>query len=112
MKKKPIYIALSVIYGLGFSKAKTLLKKLNINFCKKISEVSKHQITELRNNLENEKNKYEGDLRKIVKSNIRSLIRINSYRGKRHLLNLPVRGQRTRTNSRTIRRNTNLLKAK
>ncbi len=101
--KKPIYIALTVIYGIGLSRAKFILEKLNINKNYKVCEISEFDLRKVNNYLENSIFKLEGDLKKFEYSSIKSLIDVNSFRGKRHLKGLPCRGQRTKTNSRSSR---------
>lgn len=101
--KKPIYIALTIIYGIGLSRAKFILNKLNINMNLKIFELPEFDLRRINNYLENSDLKLEGDLKKFEHQNIKSLIDINSFRGKRHLKGLPCRGQRTKTNSRSSR---------
>ncbi len=102
--KKKVYIALTSIYGIGISRSKKILKDLEINPNSKILNLSEIEISNLRNKLENSEFKLEGDLRRYVSLNIKRLININSFRGRRHLKGLPCRGQRTRTNNRTSRR--------
>jgi small subunit ribosomal protein S13 len=102
--KKKIYIALTCIYGIGISRARKILTELKIDEDLKVSELTEINISALRDLLETEEYKLEGDLRRIVSLNIKRLIDINSFRGRRHLKGLPVRGQRTRTNNRTCRR--------
>jgi small subunit ribosomal protein S13 len=104
VNKKKIYIALTSIYGIGISTSLSILKKLNIDPNCKVAELKDSNISSLRDILETEEFKLEGDLKRIINSNIRRLIDINSYRGRRHLRGLPVRGQRTRTNNRTSRK--------
>ncbi len=101
--KKPVYIALTIIYGIGLSRAKFILSELNINKNYKVYELSELDIRKINNYLENSSFKLEGDLKKFEYSNIKSLIDVNSFRGKRHLKGLPCRGQRTKTNSRSSR---------
>jgi small subunit ribosomal protein S13 len=79
-------------------------KKLSINPELKVSELNESNISSLRDILETEEFKLEGDLKRLISTNIRRLIEINSFRGRRHLKGLPVRGQRTRTNNRTSRK--------
>lgn len=110
--RKKIYIALTCIYGIGISTSKKMLKQLNINPDIKTSELTETNISELRDFLETEELKLEGNLKRIINLNINRLIQINSYRGKRHLKGLPVRGQRTRTNNRTSRRQSTFLRKK
>jgi len=102
--KKKIYIGLTSIYGIGISRSKSILKELNINPDLKIFNLTEKEIFNLRNKLENSEFKLEGDLRRYISLNIKRLININCFRGRRHLKGLPSRGQRTRTNSRTVRR--------
>ena len=102
--KKKIYIALTCIYGIGIPTSKKILKKLNISQDLKVSELNEANISALRDILETEEYKLEGDLKRLISLNIKRLIDINSFRGRRHLKGLPVRGQRTRTNNRTSRR--------
>jgi small subunit ribosomal protein S13 len=102
--KKKVYIALTCIYGIGIPTSKKVLKELNIDPNIKVSELNETNISALRDILETEEFKLEGDLKRLVSLNIKRLIDINSFRGRRHLKGLPVRGQRTRTNNRTSRR--------
>ena len=102
--KKKIYIALTCIYGIGIPTSKRVLQELNIDPNIKVSELNESNISALRDILETEEFKLEGDLKLLVILNIKRLIDINSFRGRRHLKGLPVRGQRTRTNNRTSRR--------
>lgn len=103
-KKKKIYIALTSIFGIGISRAKTILEKANINIDLKVSQLTETQIFEIRTIIEKEDFKLTGELKHSITLNIQHLININSYKGKRHLKGLPVHGQRTRTNSRTTRK--------
>jgi len=110
LKNKPAYIALTAIYGIGVSISKNILKHLNINPVIKIKNLTNIDIDNIKkyiNYLLNQKDflKFEDDLRQQTLINIKRLIFIKSYRGFRHLKNLPVRGQRTKTNSRTARKN-------
>ena len=104
LKNKKIYIALTDIYGIGISKSLEILKKLNIYENLKVSELNKENISCLRDLLESGIYKIEGDLKRFNSLNIKRLININSFRGKRHIKGLPCRGQRTKTNSRTSRK--------
>ena len=97
--KKKVYIALTCIYGIGIPTSKKVLKELNIDPNIKVSELNETNISALRDILETEEFKLEGDLKRLVSLNIKRLIDINSFRGRRHLKGLPVRGQRTRTSS-------------
>lgn len=110
--KKKIYIALTCIYGIGIPTSKRILKKLEIDPNLKVVDLTESHVSELREILETEEFKLEGDLKRLVSLNIKRLIEINSVRGRRHLKGLPVRGQRTRTNNRTSRRQNNFTRTK
>lgn len=101
-KNKRIEIALTYIYGIGLSSSQKILNKININPDTKISDLQDQEIVKLRSILDAEY-RIEGDLRRFETLNIKRLMEINSYRGKRHRIGLPLRGQRTRTNARTRR---------
>ena len=102
-KRKKIVYALTYIHGIGFTSAKKIVQLANIEEMIKTDDLTTEQIVALREVLENVNLKLEGDLRRFNGLNIKRLNEINSYRGKRHRNNLPVRGQRTRTNARTKR---------
>jgi small subunit ribosomal protein S13 len=102
--KKKIYIALTCIYGIGIPTSKKILKNLNIDPNRKVADLTEKNISALRDSLETDEFKLEGDLKRLIRQNINRLIEINSFKGRRHLKGLPVRGQRTRTNNRTSRR--------
>ncbi|MCR9073305.1 MAG: 30S ribosomal protein S13 [Alphaproteobacteria bacterium] len=110
--KKKIYIALTAIYGIGISRAQRILNEIKINPDKKVSDLSEDDISKIREALETEQFKLEGDLKRLISLNIKRLIDINSRRGRRHLNGLPVRGQRTRTNNRTSRRQNIFIRKK
>ena len=98
-KNKRGEIGLTYIFGIGRSSAQKILKEAKIDFNKKVSEWSADETNAIRKVL-NEKIKVEGALRSEVQLNIKRLQDISSYRGIRHRLGLPVRGQRTKTNAR------------
>ncbi len=99
---KRIQIALTYIFGIGKSSAGEILKSAKINPDTKASKLSEEELDKIRENIE--KNyKVEGNLRVENSQNVRRLKDIGSYRGERHSKNLPVRGQRTKTNARTKR---------
>jgi small subunit ribosomal protein S13 len=100
---KKVEYALTDIFGIGLTVSRTILKVSKIDQKKLTSELLDDEIIILRDVIE-QNYKVEDDLRREVKQNIIRLAQINSFRGKRHRQNLPVRGQRTRTNSRTPRR--------
>lgn len=99
-KDKKIEIALTYIYGIGRTTSKKILGVTKIDPSKRVKDLTEEEISKLREEIEN-KYKVEGDLRQELASNIRRLIEIGCYRGIRHKLGLPVRGQRTRCNART-----------
>jgi small subunit ribosomal protein S13 len=102
--KKKIYIALTAIYGIGLSSSLVILNRLDIDPNMKVADLTEAHVSSLRDILETDGFKLEGDLKRLVSLNIKRLIDINSVRGRRHLKGLPVRGQRSRTNNRTSRK--------
>ncbi len=103
-EKKNIEIALTYIYGIGRSLSKKALAKAKVNPGKKASSLTAEEVNRLKEVIE--KNyKIEGDLRREKTVNIKRLKDIDSWRGIRHKKGLPVRGQKTRTNTRTVRGN-------
>jgi small subunit ribosomal protein S13 len=99
-KNKKAYIGLTYIFGIGVSSALDILEKAEVNPEKKISELTEEELAKIRSIMTNEY-KVEGALRSEIQQNIKRLMDIGTYRGIRHRRGLPVRGQRTRTNSRT-----------
>lgn len=99
---KRLEIALTAIYGIGRSLARVICGKANIDIGMKAKDLNDEQITALREAIEST-TKVEGELRTEVMMNIKRLKDIKTYRGTRHQKKLPLRGQRTRTNSRTAR---------
>lgn len=102
-EQKNLEIGLTVFYGIGRPKAKRILKEANVDAAKRPKELSPEEEQRVRKLVEGEK--LEGDLKREVAGNVKRLKDIKCYRGTRHLKKLPVRGQRTKTNSRTIRGN-------
>lgn len=100
--KKRGEVALTYIYGIGRSTAQRILRETNVDKNLKVEEWNDEQITKIRNYI-SQNLKIEGELRSEVQMNIKRLMDIGCYRGIRHRLGLPVRGQRTRTNARTRR---------
>jgi small subunit ribosomal protein S13 len=100
---KRLAYALTALYGVGNSRALSILKDAKIDPMRKTSELSADEENDIRRILETMK--LEGDLKREVSGNIKRLKDIGSYRGSRHTKRLPARGQRTKTNSRTIRGN-------
>jgi len=98
---KKLEVALTYIFGIGISRARNILKGANISFDKKAKDLSEKEISAVREGVE--KNKIEGDLRRAISADIKRLKEIKCYRGVRHMKGLPVKGQRTKTNSRTTR---------
>lgn len=99
-REKRVEIALTYIYGIGLSRAKEILKNTGVDPNKRVKDLTEDEIARIRDYIE--KNyKVEGELRREVAMNIKRLIEIGCYRGIRHKLGLPVRGQRTRSNART-----------
>ena len=101
-KNKRIEIGLTYIYGIGNSRSSEILKELQIDKNIKVRELNDEQVISIRKIL-NHKYELEGDLKRSETMNIKRLMEIGSYRGRRHRVNLPLRGQRTRTNARTGR---------
>lgn len=99
-KQKKAYVGLTYIFGIGQHSAIEILRKAEVNPDKKVSELTEEEIAKIRAIMTSDF-KVEGALRSEVQQNIKRLMDIGSYRGLRHRRGLPVRGQRTRTNSRT-----------
>nr|QYB19221.1 ribosomal protein S13 [Climaconeis cf. scalaris]QYB19355.1 ribosomal protein S13 [Climaconeis cf. scalaris] len=102
-RNKKIEYALTYIHGIGLTWSKKLVKLSNINPEKRVNNLTTEETIALRQTLEENDLKLEGDLRRFTGLNIKRLNEINCHRGKRHRNNLPVRGQRTRTNARSRR---------
>ncbi|HPD34191.1 MAG TPA: 30S ribosomal protein S13 [Bacteroidota bacterium] len=98
-KNKRGFVGLTYIYGIGPTRAKEVLRDANVDEFKKVNDWTDDEISRIRSAIE--KYKVEGELRSEVQMNIKRLMDIGCYRGIRHRRGLPVRGQRTRTNSRT-----------
>lgn len=99
-KNKRMEIAMTYIYGIGRSVAQKLLTDLQIDWNKKVKDLTEDEIIKIRDYIEKHL-RVEGDLRREVIGNIKRLSEINCYRGIRHRRGMPVRGQRTHTNART-----------
>ncbi len=102
--EKRVTVALTYIYGIGKNSAVKICGAAKINQAKKAKELKPDEIDRIKNELE-KGYKIEGELRQFLKQSIGRLKDIKSYRGIRHIKRLPVRGQRTKTNSRTVRGN-------
>lgn len=101
-RDKRVVIGLTYIYGIGPTTSAEILRKLNISESTRVRDLSEADVARLRETIDREY-QVEGDLRREVSMSIKRLQEINCYRGLRHRLNLPARGQRTRTNARTKR---------
>ena len=99
--QKRVDIALTSIYGIGRTKAVQIIEKSGIAPTKKAGELSGDEVNTIRGLIDSEGILVEGDLRREVSLNIKRLVDLGNYRGLRHRRGLPVRGQRTKTNSRT-----------
>ncbi len=99
-KNERVEIGLTRIFGIGRSLSNSILKETGIDPNKRVKELTDEEIVKIRNEIEKQY-KVEGELRKEISMNIKRLIDIGCYRGMRHTANLPVRGQRTKTNART-----------
>ena len=98
--QKRVEIALTYIYGIGLKSSRDILAKTGINPDTRAKDLTEDEIAKLRDVIENNYT-VEGELRRETQFNIKRLVEINCYRGQRHRKNLPVRGQRTKTNART-----------
>ena len=99
-RNKRVEVALTYIYGIGPTRARKILADTKVNPDTRVKDLSETDVNLLRDYIA-QNYKVEGDLRREVAMNIKRLIEIGCYRGLRHRRNLPVRGQRTRTNART-----------
>lgn len=99
--EKHLAYALTNVYGIGLSRAKTILDELNIEHTKKATDLTTDEENAIREKVEGYT--IEGELKRQVSSNIKRLKDINSYRGSRHAKRLPARGQRSKTNARTLK---------
>ncbi len=99
-KQKKVYIGLTYIFGIGEKASLNILKRSEVNPDKKVQDLTEEEVARIRSIMTTEY-KVEGALRSEVQQNIKRLMDIGTYRGIRHRRGLPVRGQRTRTNSRT-----------
>lgn len=97
---KRVEISLTYIFGIGRSKSQKILEQAKVDKNKRVKELKAEELNTIRMIIEKEE-KVEGDLRKEIQMNIKRLMEINCYRGLRHRMGLPVRGQRTKTNART-----------
>ena len=101
-RDKRVEIGLTYIFGIGLSSSQDILAATGVNPDTRVRELSDEDVTKLRAYIE-DNYRVEGDLRRWESMNIKRLVDIGTYRGRRHRMGLPVRGQRTRTNGRTRR---------
>lgn len=99
-REKRVEVALTYIFGVGLPRAREAMSATHVNPDTRVRNLTEEEVTRLREYIERNY-KVEGDLRRDISMDIRRLMEIGSYRGLRHKKNLPVRGQRTRTNART-----------
>jgi len=97
---KPIGIALTYIYGIGRTTSEKILSEVEIEFSRRVNELSDAEVAKLRENIDRT-HRVEGELRRDVAMNIKRLMDLGCYKGLRHRKGLPVHGQRTHTNART-----------
>lgn len=102
--EKRVEIGLTYIFGIGRPTAQKILKEAGVNPDSRVNKLTDEEVNKLRTIIEG-KFKVEGNLKREILGNIKRLKEISSYRGSRHAKNLPARGQRTKTNSRTVRGN-------
>lgn len=101
---KKIEVSLTYIYGVGFPLSRKILAATKVDPAKRAKDLTQDEVSKIKEFME--KNyKIEGELRQVIKQNINLLKDLQAYRGVRHMRHLPVRGQRTKTNSRTVRGN-------
>lgn len=99
-RNKPVWIALTYIYGIGQTTSKSIVEEAGIDPMTRVYQLSDHEVARIREVIQ-AKHTVEGELRKQTAMNIKRLIDLGAYRGLRHRRGLPVRGQRTSTNART-----------
>jgi len=97
---KRVEVGLTYIYGIGRPKSRLILESVKVDLNKKIKDLTAEELSRIRKHIESDE-MVEGDLKKKVNTDIKRLMDINCYRGRRHKRGLPVRGQRTKTNART-----------
>ena len=98
---KRIEIALTYIYGIGTTSSARILNAAGINPDTRVKDLTEDEVAKIRETIDHENIPVEGDLKRQVAGDIKRLTDINCYRGRRHRMGLPVRGQRTKTNART-----------
>lgn len=103
--EKRVEVALTYIYGIGLTTSQRILAETQVDANTRVKDLTENQVRKLRDAIEKGSFKIEGELKRDVLSNVKRLKEIGSYRGNRHMRGLPVRGQRTKTNTRTVRGN-------
>ena len=98
--QKPVWVALTYIYGIGRTTSRKLLDECDVPHQRRVNELSDHELARIREKIDRD-HRVEGDLRREVAMSIKRLMDLGCYRGLRHRKGLPVRGQRTHTNART-----------
>lgn len=101
-RDKKVFVSLQYIYGIGSTLSQNILTSSGVDINTKVKDLTESEVSRIRENID-KGCKVEGELRREVNLNIKRLMEIGSYRGIKHRRNLPVRGQRTRTNARTRR---------
>ena len=101
-RDKRVEVGLTYLYGVGPSRSQQILRATGVSPDTRVNDLTETEVTRIREYIDREF-KVEGDLRREVSMNVKRLVDIGAYRGQRHRKNLPVRGQRTRTNARTKR---------
>ena len=99
--RKPVWIALTSIYGIGNKFSRDICTATGIDPTRRMNELSEDELNQIRSEIDSDTYTIEGDLRREVSMNVKRLMDMKCYRGLRHRSHLPVRGQRTRTNART-----------
>jgi small subunit ribosomal protein S13 len=99
-RNKPVWIALTYIYGVGQASARQIVKKAGVEPMTRVFQLTDHEVARIRETIQSDV-RVEGELRKEIAMNIKRLVDLGAYRGVRHRRGLPVRGQRTHTNART-----------
>ncbi|HEY4514886.1 MAG TPA: 30S ribosomal protein S13 [Candidatus Paceibacterota bacterium] len=102
-ENKRIEIGLTAVYGIGRNMAHTILDEAKVSYEKKVPDITAEEEARIKKGVESRR--IEGDLKREVSANVKRLKDIKSYRGNRHLRGLPTKGQRTKSNSRTVRGN-------
>ena len=100
-RDKRVEYALRYIFGIGLTLSREILAKTGINPDTRVRDLTEEEVSKIRETIENEGYKIEGDLRREESLNIKRLVEIGCYRGRRHRMGLPVRGQNTKNNART-----------